>query len=133
MPSSTSARAIYGDPVEVTGTSIELSYADGDIWDWAVAWDEWVSMSALSPQRRRAEIPSTAPATPTDAPELPGTPRRRRWRLGASRSDLRLKRAALAWSRGRITIMSRSTCDGREATNPITSATSSATSGVTPS
>ena len=43
--------AIYGDPVEVTGTSIELSYADGDIWDWAVAWDEWVSMSALSPQR----------------------------------------------------------------------------------
>ena len=31
--------AIYGDPVEVTGTSIELSYADGDIWDWAVPWD----------------------------------------------------------------------------------------------
>ena len=29
--------AIYGDPVEVTGTRIELSYADGDIWDWAVA------------------------------------------------------------------------------------------------
>ena len=24
-------------PVEVTGTSIELSYADGDIWDWAVS------------------------------------------------------------------------------------------------
>ena len=42
--------AIYGDPVEVTGTSIELSYSDGDIWDWAVRWDEWVSMSALSPQ-----------------------------------------------------------------------------------
>ncbi len=40
--------AIYGDPVEVTGTSIELSYADGDIWDWAVPWDEWESMSALS-------------------------------------------------------------------------------------
>ncbi len=38
--------AIYGDPVEVTGTSIQLSYADGDIWDWAVGWDEWVSMSA---------------------------------------------------------------------------------------
>ena len=29
--------AIYGDPVEVTGTSIQLSYADGDIWDWAIA------------------------------------------------------------------------------------------------
>ncbi|MDT7739387.1 MAG: hypothetical protein QOK09_2756, partial [Mycobacterium sp.] len=30
--------AIYGDPVEVTGTSIQLSYSDGDIWDWAVDW-----------------------------------------------------------------------------------------------
>ena len=28
--------AIYGDPVEVTGSTIELSYSDGDIWDWAV-------------------------------------------------------------------------------------------------
>jgi len=36
--------------------------------------------------------------------------------------NLRLKRDALAWSRGRITIRSRSTCDGRDATNPITSA-----------
>ena len=61
--------AIYGDPVEVTGTSIELSYADGDIWDWAVSWDEWVAMSALSPQGSPSEIPSTAPVTPTDAPQ----------------------------------------------------------------
>jgi hypothetical protein len=66
--------AIYGDPVEVTGTSIELSYADGDIWDWAVSWDEWVSMSALSAQQAPVNIPSTAPATPTDAPTLSGTP-----------------------------------------------------------
>ena len=61
--------AIYGDPVEVTGTSIELSYADGDLWDWAVSWDEWVAMSALSPQSSPSEIPSTAPVTPTDAPQ----------------------------------------------------------------
>ncbi len=61
--------AIYGDPVEVTGTSIELSYSDGDIWDWAVPWDEWVSMSALSPQAPPSGIPSTAPATPSDAPQ----------------------------------------------------------------
>jgi lipoprotein-anchoring transpeptidase ErfK/SrfK len=61
--------AIYGDPVEVTGTSIELSYSDGDIWDWAVPWDEWVAMSALSPQKPPSDIPSTAPATPTDAPQ----------------------------------------------------------------
>jgi lipoprotein-anchoring transpeptidase ErfK/SrfK len=61
--------AIYGDPVEVTGTSIELSYADGDLWDWAVSWDEWVAMSALSSQASPSEIPSTAPVTPTGAPQ----------------------------------------------------------------
>jgi len=61
--------ALYGDPVEVTGTRIDLSYADGDIWDWAVPWDEWKSMSALSSAAKPGEIPSTAPATPTDAPQ----------------------------------------------------------------
>jgi lipoprotein-anchoring transpeptidase ErfK/SrfK len=61
--------AIYGDPVEVTGTRIQLSYSDGDIWDWVVGWDEWVAMSALSPQNSPSEIPSTAPATPSDAPQ----------------------------------------------------------------
>ncbi|CAN5861413.1 L,D-transpeptidase LdtMt5 [soil metagenome] len=66
--------ALYGDPVEVTGTSIELSYADGDIWDWAVPWAEWTSMSALSAQQAPTDMPSTAPATPTDAPTLSGTP-----------------------------------------------------------
>ena len=30
--------ALYGDPVEVTGTSIDLSPADGDIYDWAIDW-----------------------------------------------------------------------------------------------
>jgi hypothetical protein len=69
--------AIYGDPVEVTGTSIELSYSDGDLWDWAVDWDTWVSMSATPPPNAppaETSIPSTAPATPTDAPVLSGTP-----------------------------------------------------------
>ena len=61
--------AIYGDPVEVTGTSIELSSSDGDIWDWAVSWDDWVAMSALSPQGSPTQIPSSAPATPSDAPQ----------------------------------------------------------------
>lgn len=69
--------AMYGDPVEVTGTSIELSYADGDIWDWAVDWNEWKSMSALSPSalsgQQSVNVPSVAPATPTDAPTLSGT------------------------------------------------------------
>jgi lipoprotein-anchoring transpeptidase ErfK/SrfK len=72
------ASAIYGDPVEVTGSTIELSYADGDIWDWAVPWDTWVSMSALPPpsgaRPSPVSIPRSAPATPRDAPTLSGTP-----------------------------------------------------------
>lgn len=60
--------AIYGDPVEVTGTRIQLSYADGDIWDWAVPWDEWKAMSALSDEEA-PKLPSTAPATPSGAPQ----------------------------------------------------------------
>jgi lipoprotein-anchoring transpeptidase ErfK/SrfK len=40
--------AIYGDPVEVTGTSVPLSAADGDIYDWAIPWSEWKSLSALA-------------------------------------------------------------------------------------
>ena len=66
--------AMYGDPVEVTGTRIQLSYADGDIWDWAVDWSEWTAMSALSSQDAPTGLPATAPATPTDAPTLSGTP-----------------------------------------------------------
>ena len=69
--------AIYGDPVEVTGSSIQLSYSDGDIWDWAVDWDTWVSMSAQPPPNApppSTQIPSTAPATPSGAPTLSGTP-----------------------------------------------------------
>ncbi|MGE2832881.1 L,D-transpeptidase [Mycobacterium sp. SMC-4] len=64
--------ALYGDPVEVTGTRIPLSYADGDIWDWAVSWDEWVAMSALSEQGTPDGIPSTAPVTPSQAPQPAG-------------------------------------------------------------
>lgn len=66
--------AIYGDPVEVSGTSIELSYADGDIWDWVIDWDDWQAMSALHSSKSAPDIPVSAPATPTDAPTLSGTP-----------------------------------------------------------
>jgi lipoprotein-anchoring transpeptidase ErfK/SrfK len=70
--------AIYGDPVEVTGSTIELSYSDGDIWDWAVDWNTWVGMSALPPPNGAkpapVSIPHNAPATPRDAPTLSGTP-----------------------------------------------------------
>lgn len=66
--------AMYGDPVEVTGTRIDLSYADGDIWDWAIDWPEWTAMSALSAQQPPSGMPASAPATPSDAPTLSGTP-----------------------------------------------------------
>jgi hypothetical protein len=40
--------ALYGDPVEVTGTQVPLSAKDGDIWDWTLSWDQWKALSALS-------------------------------------------------------------------------------------
>ncbi|GFG73400.1 L,D-transpeptidase 5 [Mycobacterium botniense] len=68
--------ALYGDPVEVTGSSIQLSYADGDIWDWAVDWETWVSMSALprSGKKPATQVPVTAPITPPNAPTASGVP-----------------------------------------------------------
>jgi lipoprotein-anchoring transpeptidase ErfK/SrfK len=40
--------ALYGDPVEVTGTGVELSPRDGDIWDWTLSWEDWKGLSALN-------------------------------------------------------------------------------------
>jgi lipoprotein-anchoring transpeptidase ErfK/SrfK len=39
--------ALYGDPVEVTGTPVKLASRDGDIWDWTLSWDQWKGLSAL--------------------------------------------------------------------------------------
>ncbi len=39
--------ALYGDPVEVTNTPIQLSARDGDIWDWTLPWEQWQTLSAL--------------------------------------------------------------------------------------
>jgi hypothetical protein len=39
--------ALYGDPVEVTGTQVPLSARDGDIWDWTLSWTDWQALSAL--------------------------------------------------------------------------------------
>ena len=48
--SAADAQAYYkstllGDPVEVTGTSIELSAADGDLFDWTYSWTQWKHLS----------------------------------------------------------------------------------------
>jgi lipoprotein-anchoring transpeptidase ErfK/SrfK len=40
--------AQYGDPVEVTGTPVQLAARDGDIWDWTLGWDQWKKLSALA-------------------------------------------------------------------------------------
>ena len=40
--------AMYGDPVEVTGSSIPLSLRDGDFADWTFSWLEWQRLSALA-------------------------------------------------------------------------------------
>lgn len=69
--------AIYGDPVEVTGSSIQLGYSDGDIWDWAVDWGTWVSMSALPSSAAHPPgtgVPVTVPTTPYEDPELSQAP-----------------------------------------------------------
>ena len=55
--------AIYGDPVEVTGTRIALSEADGDIYDWIFDWSTWKGMSAIQGEARS----TSAPATPRGA------------------------------------------------------------------
>lgn len=39
---------MFGDPVEVTGSSQPLTARDGDLYDWTIPWDEWRSLSALS-------------------------------------------------------------------------------------
>jgi len=38
--------AIWGDPVEVGGTDVYLGPTDGDIYIWAMSWDEWLAKSA---------------------------------------------------------------------------------------
>jgi hypothetical protein len=40
--------AIYGDPVEVTNSGVNLAPSDGDIYDWAIPWDQWQALSALN-------------------------------------------------------------------------------------
>lgn len=39
--------AMIGDPVEIVGTSVQLSDADGDLYDWTIPWSDWLKLSAL--------------------------------------------------------------------------------------
>jgi lipoprotein-anchoring transpeptidase ErfK/SrfK len=40
--------AIFGDPVEITGSDVNLSTEDSDISDWVYSWDDWKKLSALN-------------------------------------------------------------------------------------
>ncbi|MBJ8339760.1 L,D-transpeptidase family protein [Antrihabitans sp. YC3-6] len=66
--------ALYGDPVEVTGTRIDLSAADGDIYDWTIDWETWKSLSALA-EKPGSPVSATA-VKPAPIPAQPSTPGR---------------------------------------------------------
>ncbi|MFF0612092.1 Ig-like domain-containing protein [Nocardia tengchongensis] len=53
--------ALYGDPVEVTGTRIQLSAADGDIYDWTMDWETWKGLSALQGEPHQISATPLAP------------------------------------------------------------------------
>jgi hypothetical protein len=35
-----------GDPVEITGSTNQLGPEDGDYYDWALTWDQWLAKTA---------------------------------------------------------------------------------------
>ena len=57
--------AVYGDPVEVSGTRIPLSEADGDIYDWIFDWETWQGMSAVKGEVTESSVPATPSGAPT--------------------------------------------------------------------
>lgn len=66
--------ALYGDPVDVTGTSIRLSEADGDIWDWAASWEDWKSWSALKGEGKLTGVDRSESATATTSAKTSSSP-----------------------------------------------------------
>lgn len=40
--------SLFGDPVEVSGTDVQLSPSDGDIYDWTIDWGYWKTLSGLN-------------------------------------------------------------------------------------
>ena len=41
-------QTMYGDPVEITGSSLDMSTESGDYYDWSIPWAQWQAKSALS-------------------------------------------------------------------------------------
>ncbi|HZM65126.1 MAG TPA: hypothetical protein VFC16_02355 [Nakamurella sp.] len=89
--------AIYGDPVEVTGTSVQLSADDGDIYDWALSWDQWKAITVTSPSpvavRCRRRVLGDRPLRPPFRGDQPVLLRQRhRPRSGQRPPDRRRQR-----------------------------------------
>jgi lipoprotein-anchoring transpeptidase ErfK/SrfK len=40
--------AMVGDPVEITGSPVQLGASDGDYYDWTLTWAQWQAKSALA-------------------------------------------------------------------------------------
>ncbi len=39
---------LVGDPVEISGSAIQLGPSDGDFYDWTLTWAQWQAKSALA-------------------------------------------------------------------------------------
>lgn len=39
---------LTGDPVEIEGSTEQLGAEDGDYYDWALTWDQWLAKSAVT-------------------------------------------------------------------------------------
>ncbi len=57
--------------MEVTGTRIALSEADGDIYDWIYDWETWQGMSAIKGEVRETSVPATPSGAPTSNAAAP--------------------------------------------------------------
>jgi len=63
--------ALVGGPVEITGTSVQLSTRDGDVFDYTVPWSEWQNISALQLSCLLAGTPRQADGEPQEEERRP--------------------------------------------------------------
>ena len=68
--------ALYGDPVEIKGSSVSLSPSSGDVADWTYKWDDWTALAAIPADQREAaeeamKEDATADSQSADATDSP--------------------------------------------------------------
>ena len=66
--------ALYGDPVEIKGSSVSLSPASGDVADWTYEWDEWTALSAIPADQREAAEEAMKDNAASPSAEATGSP-----------------------------------------------------------